>query len=119
MEVIETPKKIKVTVSKKIGAIYGEDGTKYLPGDIIEIPEKSFRPDHYDKIEPPKPKAEPVQEETVEPPTTEKPATEEKAEEPAIPTMPAGTPTASTPEITEETAAAKAKAPIKKKDPKK
>lgn len=80
-------KKIKVRVSQKIGAIY-QEGQKFLPGEIIEIPGESFRPDHYEKIEAPAPKPAPKEpeppkeEETVElTETTEEPETTEDMQE--------------------------------------
>lgn len=74
------PKKIKVRITDKVGAVFTLDGVKHLPGEIIEIPAKSFRPDHYEKVEPPAPKPKPKPkeppsaksaEETEETPTTE------------------------------------------------
>lgn len=62
------PKKIKVRVTNKVSALYTADGKKHVPGDIIEIPAKSFRPDFHIKIEP-RPKsvpAPPAEEETAE-----------------------------------------------------
>lgn len=62
---------IKVQITDKVGAIF-QDGVKHLPGDIIEIPAKSFRPDHYKKIEPETPKKT----------APAKPAETDKTEEP-------------------------------------
>ena len=64
---------IKVQITDKVGAIF-QDGVKHLPGDIIEIPAKSFRPDHYRKLEPETPKEKTVAAKSAEPEQTEEPA---------------------------------------------
>lgn len=70
---------IKVQITDKVGAIF-QDGVKHLPGEIIEIPAKSFRPDHYRKLEPETPKEKTV---------AAKPAKPQKTEEPpAAPELP-------------------------------
>lgn len=55
-----------------------QDGQNFHPGDIIEIPESGFRPDHYEKLEVPAPK--PALKEPEAPKEEEKPEPEKKTE---------------------------------------